>query len=58
MQILFLERIGLDKGVHASILSISDPQTASSASESTSFCATCAVVVYFACLARLLMNFS
>ena len=37
--------IGLDKGVHGSITSISDPQMSPSASESTSFCAgvKCAV---------------
>ena len=87
-QTLFLDRVGLDKGVQVSLSSISDPQTSSLASESTSFCAslsppssaeacllcivfsckdlvevalhsaTCAVTVYFACLARLLMNFS
>ena len=87
-QTLFLERIGLDKGVQVSISSISYPQRSSSASESTSFCAsssapsstegcllrivfsckdlvqvtlhcaTCTVVVYFACLARLRRKFS
>ena len=36
---LFLEGIGLDKGVHVSISSISDPKMSSSASESTLFCA-------------------
>ena len=87
-QTLFLERIGLDKGVQVLISSIFDPQMSCSASESTSFCAsasalssaeacllrivfsrkdlvqvtlycaTCAVVMYFACLAQLLGNFS
>ena len=39
-QTSFLERIGLDKGVHVSISPISDPQMSSSASELTSFCAS------------------
>ena len=37
---LFLERIGLDRGVHVSISPISGPQMSSSASELTSFCAS------------------
>ena len=40
LQTLFLERIGLDKGVHISISSISDRQTSSLVSRSTSFCAS------------------
>ena len=86
MQTSFLERIGLDMGVHISISSITDLLMSSSASDLTSLCAssnvpsraeacllrivfsckdlvqvalhcaTCAVVVYFAYLARLLMN--
>ena len=39
-QKLFQQRIGPDKGVYASISSISDPQISSSASELTFFCAS------------------
>ena len=56
-QTLFLERIGLDKGVQVSI-SISDPQRSSSASESTSFCASSSAPSSAeACLLRIVFSY-
>ena len=52
-QTTFLERLGLDQGVHISISSFSDPQTSSSASELTSFCTlSSALPSVEACLLR------
>ena len=54
---IILEKIGLDKSVHVSISSISDPQMSSSASESTSFCASLrAPLSVEACLLRIVFS--